>query len=712
MKSLFILCLGLSFFSARAADRIPSMPFLYGAELQYFRARGGSERNVPAAVVKAGWEKLLDRFAEAKMNTAIFYIPWDFHEPTPGKFDFDGTLDQDGDGNPDYPSRNLKLFFRMLQQRGVKHLMVRPGPYINAEWGPEGFGAVPKWFLDGYPDALAKTQTPGKPRVVTFAHPEFQARVRTWFQTLHREVLRDWIGPGKPVDFLQIDNETNFFWDSVYERDWSPLAQARYRAYVKRRYGSNPIALRRSYGPAADFETLPAPRALTDHRFGPQWHYDWAAFHDDEILQHHVFVKNLWRDLGVTDTVVQFTTCDSFNALNGGMLPRLDLRQRGRLSLATMNIYPKTFGSASDSTLNQPMKAAHDVQVFAAAQRQYYGARNPWVMASETMGGWFPPVEVSMAARQHTYGSLLGAGVKALIIYYFHEGWNWSGNEKNDTELQFDAPLDKDLNPRASFALIKSLGEALEAGLGRSLRHATSEAPILIAHDSHAQYSVVPGKDVQTQASTNSAALFGLLREAGYSTEAGFLDAMTLGELNQYRAIWFEPRGYLSAHAQALLQAYVKAGGALFTVGPSAMAGPNVHALRADLAKGWNDDSYATRPSQAPLLEVRRAMARVIPNHPVGIANQDGQDKLHFSVRRNGSEWLLFVENFIAKPRRATLTMNQMFPSGRTFALDSVWGTTAKAQKVRADRAGNLVADVDLPPDSVTIWRLKPDLKP
>lgn len=152
------------------------VPFLFGAEVQYFRARGGSGRNVPAADVLALWNKMLDRVVEARMNTVTFYIPWDFHEPVEGTFDFDGTLDQDKDGKPDYPSRNLKLFFKLLADRKIQYLMVRPGPYINAEWGPEGFGAVPKWFLDKYPGSLNQTLTPNKPRTIAFYDPTFREK--------------------------------------------------------------------------------------------------------------------------------------------------------------------------------------------------------------------------------------------------------------------------------------------------------------------------------------------------------------------------------------------------------------------------------------------------------------------------------------------------------------------------------------------------------
>ena len=76
-------------------------PMLFGAELQYFRLRGGYGPNIPREKVLDHWGKALDRMVEAKMNAISFYIPWDFHEYAEGKFDFNGTVDQDNDGNAD-----------------------------------------------------------------------------------------------------------------------------------------------------------------------------------------------------------------------------------------------------------------------------------------------------------------------------------------------------------------------------------------------------------------------------------------------------------------------------------------------------------------------------------------------------------------------------------------------------------------------------------
>ena len=74
------------------------------------------------------WNRALDKVVEAKMNAVSFYIPWDFHEYQEGKFDFTGTVDEDGDGNADYPARDVLTFIRLIKEHGIKHIMVRPGP--------------------------------------------------------------------------------------------------------------------------------------------------------------------------------------------------------------------------------------------------------------------------------------------------------------------------------------------------------------------------------------------------------------------------------------------------------------------------------------------------------------------------------------------------------------------------------------------------------
>ena len=653
--------------------------YLFGAEVQYFRARGGSGRNVPKEVVVKLWNTLLDRVSEAGMNTVTLYIPWDFHEPVEGVFDFDGTLDQDQDGRPDYPSRDIKGFLRLLESRGLTNVMVRPGPYINAEWGPEGFGAVPKWFLDAYPEALTGSRTPGRPRTVSFGHPKFREHAARWLGKLQTEVLKDFIGPGKIISFIQIDNESNYFWDSIYERDISRTGLARYATFLQHQYGDRIEDLNKEYiASLRSFSEVEPPVSRDDRRYlGSRWLYDWALFHDVELRDYYRFLRETWTRLGVVEPQVIFTSCDSINAPDHGLLPRLDYRQANKLSLTTMNIYPKTFGTQADSTLNTPMKAAHDASLVASAHRQYYGAAGEWVMSTETVGGWFAPVEVSLATRQHTYGSLLGAGIKAMSIYYFHEGWNWNGLEGDDSELKFDAPLDKDMQPTASFGLLQNLGQALKSGLGNDIM-STKElsSPVLIAHDSHAQYNGAGSEDALKIASTDSAALYGLFREAGATPEVAFVDAMSLSELESYRlVVWHHP-GYITAKTRELFEQYVTRGGTLLVIG-------NLHFAKVGLgqvfykktnpAEGWNSDAYLKLVDMDETLGWARGLLSVLNIRPAArISASDKKPYLHVTLRQNSQKTLAVIENFLPTARVARLQLRKdILPtkSGNSFRI-------------------------------------------
>jgi hypothetical protein len=690
---------------------------------------------VPKAEVERLWELLLDRVDEAHMNMVSFYVPWDFHEPAEGVFDFTGQLDRDNDGNPDYPSRDLRSFLKKVEAHGIKYVMIRPGPYINAEWGPTGFGAIPLWFLDSYPEALAENRTPGKPKVATFAHPIFRDRVQRWFAALNTQVLQDFSRTGKTAVLLQIDNETNYFWDSVYERDLSPTAMARYHQFLANIYGSDIRRLNQAYGSTFhDFAAVTPPENHDDLRYGGfGWHYDWFHWHDDEIRDYFRFLRGTWEGLGVREPNVLFTRCDSFNNPDHGLLPRLDFAQDGGLALSTLNIYPKTYGTQALSTLNMPMKAAHDATLLAASHRQFYGKAGQWVMATETVGGWFPPTEVSLATRQHTYASLLGNGVKAMVIYYFHEGFNWNGLEQSDSELHFDAPLDRDLRKKPAFGLLKDFGTALASGLGNLLQNAVPvRASVLIAHDNWTQYQQ-PGRPEAAQAaSTDSGGLFGLFRAAGALPDLGFVDRMDAQSLGRYQLVVWRHPGYIGHDTLGRLQTYVQGGGVLVVIGDyngevdvrvRPQGNGQVIKLADNPAAGWNGDDFP-RLGQAAVTSLNLAKqllvkAKVMPSVEVTANGREPFVHAWLQTVTDSAHTLLYVENFTRETLRATVRIaNTALPAtGDTLRLtprisgtSGTSGARARPNPVVVSRAALTTVGVELPTavDGVDMWDIAP----
>eukprot|EP00961_Rhodomonas_salina_P272138 3677595-Rhodomonas_salina.1 len=72
------------------------------------------------------WRDRLRKMRLMGINTLDTYVAWNLHEPSPGEFKFDGWLD-------------IEEYIRIAGEEGLQ-VIVRPGPYICAEWE---FGGQP-----------------------------------------------------------------------------------------------------------------------------------------------------------------------------------------------------------------------------------------------------------------------------------------------------------------------------------------------------------------------------------------------------------------------------------------------------------------------------------------------------------------------------------------------------------------------------------------
>ena len=94
-------------------------PFhIYSGAMHYFR------------IPEEYWLDRLLKLKASGLNTVETYVPWNWHEPKKGQFNFDGML-------------NIEKFIKTAQEVGL-YVIVRPGPYICAEWD---FGGLPAWLL-------------------------------------------------------------------------------------------------------------------------------------------------------------------------------------------------------------------------------------------------------------------------------------------------------------------------------------------------------------------------------------------------------------------------------------------------------------------------------------------------------------------------------------------------------------------------------------
>jgi beta-galactosidase len=76
------------------------------------------------------WEHRIQMLKAMGMNTVCIYLFWNIHEQEQGKFDFSGQND-------------VAEFVRLIQKNEM-YCIVRPGPYVCAEWD---MGGLPWWLL-------------------------------------------------------------------------------------------------------------------------------------------------------------------------------------------------------------------------------------------------------------------------------------------------------------------------------------------------------------------------------------------------------------------------------------------------------------------------------------------------------------------------------------------------------------------------------------
>jgi beta-galactosidase len=130
-----------------------------------------------------------DRIRKARLmglNTIETYVAWNAHEPVRGEWDATGWND-------------LGAFLDLVAAEGM-HAIVRPGPYICAEWHN---GGLPVWLtaLEGV--GLRRSE------------PMYLAEVTTYLQRVYDIVAPRQVDRGGPVILVQIENEYGAYGDDT-----------------------------------------------------------------------------------------------------------------------------------------------------------------------------------------------------------------------------------------------------------------------------------------------------------------------------------------------------------------------------------------------------------------------------------------------------------------------------------------------------------------
>ena len=124
------------------------------------------------------WEHRIEMCKALGMNTICLYVFWNIHEQTPDNFDFEGQND-------------VAEFCRLAQKHGM-YIIVRPGPYVCAEWE---MGGLPWWLLKKEDIKLRSND------------PYYMERVQKFLKAIGGELEDLQYNKGGNIIMVQVENE-------------------------------------------------------------------------------------------------------------------------------------------------------------------------------------------------------------------------------------------------------------------------------------------------------------------------------------------------------------------------------------------------------------------------------------------------------------------------------------------------------------------------
>jgi beta-galactosidase GanA len=133
----------------------------------------------PARIPQDYWRHRIRMARAMGLNTIAAYVFWNYHEISEGRFDFTS------------PGRDLAGFLKTAQDEGM-WVLLRPGPYVCAEWD---FGGLPAYLLR---DPNLK---------VRCLYPGYMAAAERYIRALARVVKPLQVTEGGPILMVQIENE-------------------------------------------------------------------------------------------------------------------------------------------------------------------------------------------------------------------------------------------------------------------------------------------------------------------------------------------------------------------------------------------------------------------------------------------------------------------------------------------------------------------------
>jgi beta-galactosidase len=255
--------------------------FLNSGEIHYFRIK------------KELWDEHLKLAKEAGLTTVSTYVPWAWHEPEEGHFDFDGHS---------CAERDLLGWIKKCKKHDL-FCILKPGPFILAEYRGAG---LPDWFLDKYVPDVKMHNSKGEPVSsdgVSLFHPLYLQKVQHWYNQIMPLISAHEYGKDGNVILMQICNEIGVFSWLAHQADYNEETRRRFITYLKEKNSDVNHwnkAWETNYLTFEDIQLPPDGRepykSVADRGRDYEWTMFWRRYYADYLKM----LTKMARNLGVS----------------------------------------------------------------------------------------------------------------------------------------------------------------------------------------------------------------------------------------------------------------------------------------------------------------------------------------------------------------------------------------------------------------------------
>jgi beta-galactosidase len=515
------------------------------------------------------WNKRLKDMKDAFCNSVDTYIAWNWHEPQEGKFDFQGKTD---------PRRDLEGFLNLVEQNNL-YAIIRPGPYICAEWRN---GGIPDWLLQAHPEILSRNSN-GKTLPndvfyppITYLHPNYLTYVEKWYDETCEVLRKHLFTNGGCIINVTLDDEPSY-WETIahpFMSDYSEFvigSDSRlglFQKWLKKEYNDDIDVLNKKYHARyLDFKRVGPPRMM------PRRYTEIPRFIDWHHFKLHVinrYIERLYKMLLRGEIDVPISLLDPYLLVESWPLfQEFCVKRNLKIALWT-EFWPKSHYRSFDFKEDKIGETAYKLGIYRLLVKKA-GTAPLSIETQSFLAHHIEPDEAELL-----YLTILAHGINNINYYLMVGGESPRGfGCHTGKSWDISCPIALDGKRRPHFGVIQRLGQFFKL---HGVRLANTETVADVAVGYYEPYeacsflgNTLEGGFKEDVQGFYQEYLFGergfltLLSMSGVSFDMVNLRQVQVNDLSLYRQLWVYALDFMDEGVQKKLVEFVKSGGSLVT---------------------------------------------------------------------------------------------------------------------------------------------------